>query len=300
MARSNLNRLEYFVAIAEAGSFTAAADQLQVSKAVVSKQLQLLEAELGATLILRNSRHLHLTEVGQSFYTAAQASVAQATEAYAMVRRGQAEPSGTLRITAPLDLGTDFVAPAVADFCGDYPAVHIDLTLSDTRLDPVEARFDIAFRVGWLTDSANIARKLADFRQVVVAAPELLQSCATPEHPAELAELPFIQHKALPNPLRWKFTSRQGAAIEVQMSPVLAADVTTAIKMLALKGAGVAVVPDFYVRRELAEKRLIQLLPEWDLPQGGIYALYPPTPYRSAATQRFAAFFADQLRRQLK
>ena len=151
----NLNRLAYFVAIAEEGTITAAAARLRVSKAVVSKQLQLLEDDLGSTLVLRNSRHFNLTETGETFYEAARAAVAQAKDAFHLVRRGRDDPSGELRVTAPLEFGVGYVAPAVAAFSLLYPALRIDLTLSDTRFDPVEARFDIAFRVGWLEDSRS-------------------------------------------------------------------------------------------------------------------------------------------------
>ncbi len=299
MKKSNLNRMEYFVAIAEAGTITAAADRMRISKAVVSKQLQLLEEDLGTTLVIRNSRHLNLTEIGQSFYEAARASVSQAEEAYEMVRRGQTEPSGNLRITAPLDLGTAYVAPVVARFRTAYPQVTIDLTLSDTRFDPVEARFDIAYRVGWLTDSANIARKLADFQQIVVASPQLIEKHTLPSSPIELTTLPFIEHRALSNPLQWAFKNHADETIDVKMSPAIAADVTPAIKAMLVEGAGISVLPDFFVREEIETGKLIRLTPDWTLPSGGIYSVYPPTQFRSAATRHFTDMFAKQLRTNL-
>lgn len=299
MSKPNLNRLEYFVAIAEAGTITAAAERMRVSKAVVSKQLQLLEQDLGATLVVRNSRHLNLTEVGQSFYAAAQASVAQAEEAFAMVRRGSAEPSGTLRITAPLDLGDDYIAPVVAAFREAYAGVSIELNLSDVRMDPVEARFDIAYRVGWLSDSANIARKIGDFRQIVVAAPALARQLGTPEGPDALLSVPFIEHQALSTPLRWRFTASDGATQDVEFQRALSADVTPAIKAMTLAGAGISILPDFYIHKELADGSLIQVLKDWTLPSGGIYAVYPPTQYRSAAAQRFGEFFNRNMREKL-
>ncbi|MDF9301110.1 LysR family transcriptional regulator [Tritonibacter mobilis] len=299
MKRSNLNRLEYFVAIADAGTITAAAERMQVSKAVVSKQLQLLEEELGTTLVVRNSRHLHLTEVGHSFYEAARASVAQADEAYEMVKQGRDEPAGNLRITAPLDLGVAHVASVAAEFRIAYPEVTVDLTLSDARFDPVEARFDIAYRVGWLADSANVARKLVSFQQIVVAAPELVERLGQPGLPSELAEFPFIEHRALSNPLHWQFSDSKREIADVQMSPALRADITPAIKAMVLEGAGISVLPDFFVRKEIENETLVRLVPEWRLQTGGIYAVYPPTQFRSAATKRFSELFAESLRGSL-
>lgn len=299
MKKPSLNRLEYFVGIAEAGTITAAAERMRISKAVVSKQLQLLEEELGATLIVRNSRHLNLTETGQSFYEAARASVAQAEEAFEMVRQGRAEPTGNLRITAPLDMGVTYVSPVVAEFRNAYPAVTVDLTLSDTRLDPVESRFDIAYRVGWLSDSANVARKLADFQQIVVSAPELAEQFGRPDHPDELAAFPFVEHRALPNPLTWHFSKATGESTEVQMTPALRADVTPAIKAMVLERAGISILPDFFVKKEIESGTLIRLVPDWMLPSGGIHAVYPPTQFRSAATKQFAELFAARLRKSL-
>lgn len=299
MKKSNLNRLEYFVAIAEAGTITAAADRLRVSKAVVSRQLQLLEQDLETTLILRNSRHLHLTEAGQAFYEAAQASVAQAREAFDLLRRGQDAPSGNLRITAPLDLGSDYVVPVITEFRELCPAVTVDLTLSDARFDPVEARFDIAFRAGWLNDSANVARKLADFSQIVLASPIFIDRHGLPQEPGDLVSLPFIEHKALQNPLRWEFVDREGRSERVDLEPQISADVTPAIRELAEAGAGIAILPDFYARRSIEQGQLVRLLPDWQLPAGGIYAVFPPTPYRSAATRRFVDLFTQRLREKL-
>ena len=299
MKKSNLNRLEYFVAIVEEGTITAAAERMRISKAVVSKQLQLLEEELGATLVVRNSRHLNLTEVGQSFYEAARASVAQAEEAFEAVRQGRKEPTGNLRITAPLDMGVTYISPVVAEFRIAYPAVTIDLTLSDTRFDPVEARFDIAYRVGWLADSANVARKLAVFQQIVVASPRLVEQFGRPEHPEDLARFPFVEHRALPNPLNWQFVNASGETRDVQMTPALRADVTPAIKAMVVEGAGISILPDFFAKWEIENGTLVRLVPDWSLPAGGIYAVYPPTQFRSAATKRFADLLAERLRENL-
>lgn len=298
MRRANLNRLEYFVAIAEEGTITAAAERMRISKAVVSKQLQLLEDDLGSTLVVRNSRHLNLTEVGEAFYQSARAAIAQAEEAYDMVQQGRETPTGNLRITAPLDLGTDYVAPAIAQFRALYPAVTVDLTLSDARFDPVEARFDIAYRVGWLSDSSNVARKLAGFQQFVVGAPDLIGVKAH-SHPSDLNAFPFIEHRALPTPSQWRFAQAGRKDVVVDMTPAVSADVTPVIKAMTLQGAGLSVLPDFYVQDEIENGTLIRLASEWHLPSGGIYAIYPPTPFRSSATRRFAELFERALKKRL-
>ncbi|MEM9701525.1 MAG: LysR family transcriptional regulator [Planctomycetota bacterium] len=294
----NLNRLAYFVAIAEEGTITAAASRLRVSKAVVSKQLQLLEDELGATLVLRNSRHFNVTETGESFYEAARAAVSQAKDAFHLVRKGRDEPSGELRITAPLEFGVGYVAPAIAEFSLLYPALKIDLTLSDTRFDPVEARFDMAFRVGWLEDSANTARKLTDFSQTVVAAPSLVETFGMPQTLDDLARLPFIENRALKTPSRLTFTDKTGQTRDVAFQPSVSGDTTQAVLSVVKAGGGIANMPDFAIADALLTGQLLDILPDFSLPSGTVSAVFPPTPYRSAATRAFANFFFERFREQ--
>ena len=294
----NLNRLTYFVAIAEEGTITAAAARLRVSKAVVSKQLQLLEDDLGATLVLRNSRHFNLTETGESFYEAARAAVAQANDAFHLVRKGRDEPSGELRVTAPHEFGVGYVAPAVAAFSLLHPALRIDLTLSDTRFDPVEARFDIAFRVGWLEDSSNTARKLTGFSQVMVAAPSIFETFGMPQTLDDLARLPFIGNRALKTPSKLTFTDKNGRSRDINFQPSVTGDTTQAVLSVVKAGGGSANMPDFIVVDALSNGDLVALLPEFALPSGTISAAFPPTPYRSAATRRFTDFFFERFREQ--
>ncbi|MEM9581819.1 MAG: LysR family transcriptional regulator [Pseudomonadota bacterium] len=292
----NLNRLAYFVAIAEERTITAAAARLRVSKAVVSKQLQLLEDDLGATLVLRNSRHFNLTETGEAFYEAARAAVAQAKDAFHLVRKGRDEPSGELRITAPLEFGVGYVAPAVAQFSLLYPALKTDLTLSDARFDPVEARFDIAFRVGWLEDSSNTARKLTGFSQVMVAAPSIIETFGMPQTLDDLARLPFIENRALKTPSKLTFTDRRGLSRDMTFQPSVSGDTTQAVLSVVKAGGGIANMPDFIVVDALCNGELVELLPEFALPSGTISAIFPPTAYRSAATRKFTEFFFERLR----
>ncbi|MEL6411857.1 MAG: LysR family transcriptional regulator [Pseudomonadota bacterium] len=294
----NLNRLAYFVAIAEEGTITAAAARLRVSKAVVSKQLQLLEDDLGSTLVLRNSRHFNLTETGETFYEAARAAVAQAKDAFHLVRKGRDEPSGELRVTAPLEFGVEYVAPAIAEFSLLYPSLTIDLTLSDTRFDPVEARFDIAFRVGWLEDSSNTARKLTGFSQAVVAAPSIFETFGMPKTLDDLARLPFIENRALKTPSRLTFTDKRGRTRDITFQPSVSGDTTQAVLSVVKAGGGIANMPDFIVADALRAGELVAILPEFALPSGTISAVFPPTPYRSAATRRFSEFFLERFRDQ--
>ncbi|MEO0381312.1 MAG: LysR substrate-binding domain-containing protein, partial [Pseudomonadota bacterium] len=258
----------------------------------------LLEDDLGATLVLRNSRHFNLTETGETFYEAARAAVAQAKDAFHLVRKGRDEPSGELRVTAPLEFGVEYLAPAIAEFSLLYPALTIDVTLSDTRFDPVEARFDIAFRVGWLEDSSNTARKLTSFSQVVVAPPSIIERFGMPQTLDDLARLPFVENRALKAPSRLTFTDKRGRTRDITFQPSVIGDTTQAVLSVVKAGGGIANMPDFIVADALNAGELVGLLPEFALPSGTISAVFPPTPYRSAATRRFSEFFFDRFREQ--
>lgn len=297
----HLTRLQYFAAIAEAGTITAAADRLNITKAVVSKQLQLLEAELGTALVIRNSRHLKLTERGAALYESAKAALTQIEEAYRLAQQGNEMPTGTLRVTAPLDFGISYVAEASAIFSRRYPQVSIDLNFADARLDPVEHRFDIAFRVGWLRDSTNIARKLADFQQFVVAAPALLEESGYPSVPGDLRKLPFIANSALDgSQQQWSFRQTGQSEQNISLVATTTANTAMGIRASVMAAGGFAILPDFLVSDALETGRLVRLLPDFALRSGGIYAVFPPTQYRSAAVREFLKIVEQLLRTPLQ
>ncbi|MET3600780.1 LysR family transcriptional regulator [Martelella mangrovi] len=296
----NFTRLQYFTAVAEAGTITAAAERLNITKAVVSKQLQLLEAELGTALVIRNSRHLKLTERGAAFYESARAALIQIEEAYRGAQQGNEVPAGELRVTAPLDFGIAFVAETAAVFSRRYPQVAVDLNFTDSRLDPVENRFDLAFRVGWLRDSTNIARKLADFEQFLVASPELMDGREAPAEPNDLLALPFITNRALGGGDRWTFRHESRPAQDVALLSTIRVDVTMGVNACVKAGGGFAIMPDLLVKDALRDGSLIRLLPDYTLRRGGIFAVFPPTPFRSAATRQFLQLMENHLRTVLK
>jgi DNA-binding transcriptional LysR family regulator len=183
----NLNRLAVFVALVHAGSFTAAAEQLGLTKAMVSQHLARLEQELGTTLLLRSTRRMSLTEAGTVFHADCARLLADAEAAIARVGGNRDTPSGTLRLTTSTDCGMAVVAPALASFCQVHPQVQVDLVIGDRFNDLIAERFDLAIRVGWLRDSSLHATRLGSFRQMVVATPAYLATHGTPRRPEQLA-----------------------------------------------------------------------------------------------------------------
>lgn len=283
--RYNLNRLAPFVAVIEEGTMTAAAERLGISKAVVSKQLLTLEDELGVSLLVRNSRHLSATEVGQEFYRGAKAALDQANEVFETAIAGLSEPQGMLRMTAPVDYGTLHVSRLVANFTQRYPRVEVDVTLSDEQFDPVGQNFDIAFRVGWLADSSNRARKIGSFREVVVCTPEAA-GAEVVIIPKDLEGKAFVANTALSDQAQLIF-NQNGKSVSVTTDKTITMNVGPAILSTVCAGGGYSVLPDFLVQDELASGKLVQLLPDWSLRTGGIYAVFPPVKFRNLSTQAF-------------
>lgn len=294
--RANLNRLSYFVAVADTGTMTAAAERLAVSKAVVSKQIQLLEGELGVALLVRNTRHLYLTEAGKTLYARARILLEEADAAFSEVSSGAQTPRGTLRLTAPLGFGSTLVTRAAAAVTAAYPAVRIELFLSDLTFDVVEAGFDVAVHVGSLRESGHVARKISDFRELVVANPDLIGRNGAVHRPEDLGRLPFIENRVLPSPNQWTFYDTAGQATEVHLRGALSMDATPAIETAVRLGAGFAMFPDFSVRAALATGELVQLLPDFHLKAAGIYLIFPSGRYRSVALDCFVTEITNQLK----
>lgn len=294
--RANLNRLSYFVAVADTGTMTAAAERLAVSKAVVSKQIQLLEGELGVALLVRNTRHLYLTEAGTTLYTRARSLLDEADAAFSEVASGSQAPRGTLRITAPLGFGSSLVTTAAAALTAAHPAVRVELHLSDQTFDVVEAGFDVAVHVGSLRESGHVARKISDFRELVVADPAFIARYGPVQRPADLTRLPFIENRVLPSPNHWTFVDGDGQAHEITLRGALSMDATPAIETAVRLGAGFAMFPDFSVRAALAAGELVQLLPDFHLKPAGIYLIFPSGRYRSVALDAFVAELIAQLK----
>lgn len=271
----NLNRLAVFVALVRAGSFTAAADQLGMTKAMVSQHLAKLEQELGVSLVIRSTRRMSLTEAGAGFHADCVRILAEAQAAIERVSDDLDTPRGTLRLTSSYDYGATVVAPALASFIRKHPGVQADLVLSDHVSDLIAERFDLAIRGGWLRDSNLRATRLAGFRQLVVATPAYLAQHATPRRPEDLAQHRWIALSALSSPLRWTFTSARGQRRVVRMQGVAQASSASAVRALVLASAGVAVLPDYLVEPDIRAGRLVVLLAQHRLPEGGIHAVYP-------------------------
>jgi DNA-binding transcriptional LysR family regulator len=284
---ANLNRLAYFAAVVDTGSFTRAAERLGITKAVVSQQVARLEKELGTTLLIRTTRRVHATEAGQLFYARCLLILREAADAIDEVTEATAKPKGTLRLTAPYDYGTSVIVPVVTAFSARFPACRVELMLSDQRLDLSSGKLDLAVRVGWLKDSNLHARRIGTFRQLLVGGPAFEREIATAVTPEDVAALPFVANTALADPLHWRFARRHSQERTIHARASVSIDSTPAVLGAVLAGAGLSVLPDFLVAEHITAGRLTVALPEWRLPSGGIYAVYPPSRFRPPKVTAF-------------
>ena len=276
----NLNRLVVFVSVVEIGSLTGAASRLGLAKTMVSTHMQRLESELGASLLVRTTRRLALTEAGEAFYEAARNIVRAAEEAVTAIGQEASDLRGTLRITAPVDYGASIIAPLAVALGKRYPGLKIELLSGDRLFDLVAEGIDVAIRLGKLADSNYQAVRVADLASWLVATPQVLASTAKLTRPEQLSELPFLALTVLAQPLSWIFEGPANARQAVHFHSRVSANTAHALRSAALAGGGLAILPDFAVADDVRAGRLVRVLPKWSVKSGGVFAVFPATRYR--------------------
>jgi len=290
---ANLKRLAYFAAVVETGSFTAAAERLGITKAVVSQQVARLEREFRTTLLTRTTRKVSATEAGKLFHQRCALILKEAHDAFDELGEAAIEPSGTLRLTAALDYGITTIVPAITEFTRRHPQCKVDAILSDQSLDVMSGQVELAIRVGWLTDLNVQARQIGSFRQLLVGAPAWQARLSELKDPQGLAELPFVANSALREPTRWSFSRGELERQNVSVRAVMSMDATLAVREAVRCGAGLSVLPDYAVAEDLAAGRLVQVLPQWGLPAGGIHAVFPTARFRPAKVRAFVSLLQE-------
>lgn len=290
----NMQRLEMLVAVAEAGSFTRAAQTLGLTKAVVSFNIKQLEQELGVALLIRSTRNVAMTDTGERFYQRCQQLLQDAEQVLDEVRGDHGGLRGLLRITTTPEYGARVVVPALADFAALHPQLRIQHVASSQNNDLIAGRFDVAIRLGQLADSTHHARLIDQFDIYPVASPAYLSSLRdggirTPE---QLAGATWIAHSRLSSPLNWQVVKPDGDTLLFAASqpPAIMADSAAALLAFALSGAGVALLPSWLVQDALAAGTLIGVLPDHRFPRQGIYALYPNTRHVPERVRGFIDF----------
>ncbi|OIN48613.1 LysR family transcriptional regulator [Pseudomonas azotoformans] len=280
----SLDRFDTFKAVVEAGSLTAAAELLGQTRAVVSFNLKRLEAELGVTLLTRNTRQLSLTDAGERFYLRCTRMLEEARLAVEEARSEHAQLKGTLRITTTVEYALAVVAPAVEAFRRLHPDLDIHLSTSSTHADLISERFDVAIRLGRLLDSNHRAVQLSTFDVFAVAAPAF----AGADTLEALEPLPKLGHGRL---TELSVTDPEGGQHQYRPGNAsLVADSAAVLQAFAIRGHGVAVLPQWLVQDDLDSGRLVRLLPGHRFAPQGVYAMYPDTRHLPLKVRAFIDF----------
>jgi DNA-binding transcriptional LysR family regulator len=276
----NLNRLITFVAVVDAGSLTAAAERLGLAKSMVSKHMQLLEVEVGVSLLVRSTRKLGLTEAGRAFYEASRQLLQSAEQAIQQARTGSDTPQGTLRVAAPIDYGVMVVAPVLSQLRERYPALKMELICGDSMIDLIAEGIDVTVRLGKLPDSGYMAARVGGLTRWLVASPAFVARHGMPARPEDLPSLPYISLTVLRQPNVFTLEDGAGDTREVRMrNTVFSTNTAYACRAAALAGDGVLRATTFAVRDDIAAGRLVRLLPDWTLIGGDIHAVFPASPH---------------------
>ncbi len=272
----DLNDLFYFAKVVEAGGFAAAGRLLGVPKSRLSRRVAELEERLGARLLQRSTRTLALTEIGEHYFRHCQTMIIAADMADEAVATHSSEPRGRVRVSCPTALAESYLSPIINDFLSTYPQVQLEVVLVNRRVDVLAEGFDVALRVRDEGDEDPnlIARKLRPAVAVLVASPALLAGRQINEL-NDLRELPVLGAVDTDRKVRYRVVDADGNKREIAFEPRLAIEDFSVRKNAALAGLGFSMLPLMNCHQELADGRLIRLLPEWALPGGFLQAVYP-------------------------
>jgi len=290
-----LSRVPIFVAVARHGSFAEAARRLGMTGSAVSKQVQRLESDLGVRLFHRTTRQLSLTDEGSFLFERSAPLVEGIEEVGEMLAGRKAKPEGSLRVSAPVALAQRVLREPLTLFVTNYPDVNLHIELSDRFVDLVAEGFDVAIRIGHLEDSSLIARRLADVPMVLVGAPILLAEYGMPSDPSQLSRIPFI-HYATERTNAKLILAKDGVPIPVPTEAKISTNSDQMMVSFARAGQGLIALPRFMVETELADGRLREVLPEYQIyPERKLYAVFPHGRHLPLKTRVFIDFLVREL-----
>ena len=293
-----LTRMRAFLSVVENEGFSAASRKTGRSKALLSKYVRELEDELGVLLINRTTRQVALTAAGEIYVARASAILADLAALQEEAREATGEAKGSLRVTAARTFGDAELGLSLVEFSAAHPDISLDLHLNDSFVNLVEEGFDVAIRMTRLTDSAMIARRLGSLDFAICATPQFLAQHGTPQHPTDISRMPAVidsNAKALYN---WTFKDpRTGDPLPISVSGRFSANSPYTVRAATLAGLGVALIPEFVVRADIAEGRLVTILDEFVPRDAGIYAVFPHRRHLPARTRVFVDFLATWFRK---
>lgn len=290
-----LRAMETFTRVVRAGSFSAAAQQLRVSRTIVSKHVSQLENLLGVRLLNRTTRRVSLTESGMAYFEFCSRIISDVEEAELSVTKLHKEPRGALKILAPKSFGLVHVAPAVCAFSKRYPDIKVSIVLSDSFVDLMDNGFDIAIKVGTLEDSSLVARRLGVTRLIACATPVYLAAHGTPQTPQELVDHNCLVHtNQMPDQI-WHFKGPEGA-IPVKVSGGPAANSVLFLRHAVLDDIGIAMLPEINVHDDIQNGSLVPILTNYKTAEFPFQVVYPHNRHLATKVRTFVDCLVDHFR----
>jgi DNA-binding transcriptional LysR family regulator len=288
-----VEEMQHFVRIVEAGSISAAAEQLGLAKSGVSRRLNQLEKRLGARLLNRTTRRSSLTDAGRSYYEGARKLLSQLEELDAQVSGGECALEGRLKLAAPLSFGLTHLAPAIEEFARLHPEVRIDIDFSDRQVDLVAQGIDLAIRIAELRDSSLRARRICPIRLMLCASPGYLAAHGTPETPDDLAAHQLLHYDIGGGPVQ-RLGDGRGGELSVPVKPRLTANNGDFLRDMAIAGHGIVASPTFIVWQALALGELVPILEAYRPLPINAYAVYPQSRFLPRRARVLIDFLAER------
>jgi DNA-binding transcriptional LysR family regulator len=285
--------MQVFCTVVDKGSFVGAAEPLEMSKAAISRYVSGLEERLGVRLLHRTTRKLSMTEEGRQFYHQARDVLTLMDQAEEAVSSSAPEPSGVLRINAPVSFGVLHLAPVWADFMKVYPNVELDISLNDRLVDLVEEGFDAAVRIARMESSSLVGRRLAGTRMCLCASPQYLANHPEIRSLSDLTEHGVIAYTNFASGNEWQFEGPHGSETVRTRSSVRCNNGDTC-RSIALAGGGIALQPSFMVAEDLRKGDLVEILPAYQSVELGIYVVYPTRKHLATKVRVLINFLAER------
>jgi len=288
-----LEDMNLFIHVVDAGGISRAADQMSLAKSAVSRRLVDLETRLGVRLLNRTTRTSSLTEAGRNYYERAIKIVDDVAELNTLTEDSNIALEGTINLAAPLSFGLCHLSTALDYFIKQHPELTININFSDRQVDLVEEGMDLAFRIAELKDSSLIARKMFSIKHVLCASPDYLKKQGTPKTPSDL-KLHQLLHYNVSGSSTWKLTDKQGEQHLVNVTAHMIANNGDFLKDMAVAGHGIVMSPTFISWKAMSIGELVPILSDYDPPQLNAYAVYPQTRYLSHRTRVLIDFLVER------
>jgi len=287
-----------FITVVDAGSFTMAAERLNMPKATLSRKISRLEQQLGVTLLERTTRTQHITEAGSQYLVHCRRISQEVELAEISIIQSLKEIKGQLRIGVSVGMGHEIIKPVLGQFMRQHPAINLQLSLLNNRVDIIEEGYDLVIRIGELSDSRLVAKRLGKVGRKIFASPEYIKSFGVITSTEQLNHTDFLLMSSIQGSGRISLTSKEKQH-QVNVKPRVLVDDFLILKQMVLEGLGLAIIPDYMCEHEVEDGKLLLVLPNWGMPDVDVYALYPKHRLNLPKVKVFVEFIQTVFKQRL-